>query len=109
MNKNLPPEQDRERLNQLPKEELVEIIIRQAIVIEQLHKAIAELKQEIEKLLLSRNLDSKTSSKPPSSDLLKKPETQKEEKPAVEEKPLRRPGGAARTYRKNPKGIWSSR
>jgi hypothetical protein len=27
MNENLPAEQDRERLNQLPKEELVEIII----------------------------------------------------------------------------------
>jgi len=31
MNKNLPPEPDREMLNQLPKEKLVEIIMRQAI------------------------------------------------------------------------------
>ena len=35
MNKNLPPEQDRKKLNQLPKEELVEMLIRQAIVIEE--------------------------------------------------------------------------
>lgn len=93
MNHNLPPEQERERLHQLPKEELVEIIIRQAKVIEQLQQAIAELKLEIEKLRVSRDIDSKTSSKPPSTDLLKKPETQKQEKPGVEEKPKRRPGG----------------
>jgi len=60
MNNNLPREQDRERLNQLSKEELVEMIMRQGIVIEQLHKAIEELKQEIEKLRVSRDLDSKT-------------------------------------------------
>lgn len=33
MNKSLPPELERERLNQLPKEELVEMLIRQAIAI----------------------------------------------------------------------------
>jgi transposase len=93
MNNNLPREQDRERLNQLSKEELVEMIMRQGIVIEQLHKAIEELKQEIEKLRVSRDLDSKTSSKPPSSDLLKKPETQKQEEPALGENPKRKPGG----------------
>ncbi|BAZ33864.1 transposase IS66 (plasmid) [Cylindrospermum sp. NIES-4074] len=90
MNNNLPPQQDRERLNQLPKEELVETIMRQAIVIEQLQRTIEELKQEIERLGVSRDLDSKTSSKPPSSDLLKKPETQKQEETASEEKPKRR-------------------
>ncbi|MEH2181606.1 IS66 family transposase [Nostoc sp.] len=42
MNKNLPAEQDRDKLNQLLKDELVEIIIRQAIVIEQLHKTGAK-------------------------------------------------------------------
>ncbi len=55
MNKNLPPEQDRDKLDQLPKDELVEIIIRQAIAIEQLHKTIEELKLEIEKLRVSRD------------------------------------------------------
>ncbi|WP_269320996.1 hypothetical protein [Fischerella sp. PCC 9605] len=33
MNKDLPPELDRERLNQLPQEELVEMIIGQAIAL----------------------------------------------------------------------------
>jgi transposase len=56
MNNNLPPEQDRERLNQLPKEELVETIVKQALVIEELHRTIEELKQEIEKLRVSRDL-----------------------------------------------------
>lgn len=105
MNNNLPPQQDRERLNQLPKEELVETIMRQAIVIEQLQRTIEELKQEIERLRVSRDLDSKTSSKPPSSDLLKKPETQKQEETASEEKPKRRPGGQPGHTGKTRKGF----
>ncbi len=36
MNKDLPPELEREQLNQQPKEELVEIIVGQAIAIDQL-------------------------------------------------------------------------
>ena len=55
---------NREKLSQLSTEELVEIILAQQEVIEQ-------LKQEIEKLKVSRGLDSKTSSKPPSLDLLR--------------------------------------
>ncbi len=105
MNKNLPPEQDRDKLNQLPKDELVEIIIRQAIAIEQLHKTIEELKLEIEKLRVSRDLDSKTSSKPPSTDLLKKPETHNQEKPALGEKPKRQPGGQPGHTGKTRKGF----
>jgi transposase len=58
---------NQEKLNQLSKEELVETILTQPKIIE-------GLKVEIEKLKISRNLDSKISSKPPSSDLLKKPE-----------------------------------
>lgn len=69
------------------------MIVRQAIVIEQLQRTIEELKQEIEKLRVSRDLDSTTSSKPPSSDLLKKTETHKQEQPEEGEKPKRRPGG----------------
>ncbi len=60
---------DEDRLNQLSKTELVQVIISQ-------QKIIEELKQEIAKLKVSRDLDSQTSSKPPSTDLLKKVETQ---------------------------------
>ena len=56
-----------EQLNQLSKQELVKLIMAQQQVIDQ-------LKVEIEKLKISRNLDSKISSKPPSLNLLKKPE-----------------------------------
>lgn len=105
MNKNLPPEQDRERLNQLQKEELVEIIIGQAKIIEQFQRIIKELKLEIETLCVCRDLDSKTSSKPPSSDLLKKPETQKQEETASKEKPKRKPGGQPGHTGKTRKGF----
>lgn len=53
---------NREQLSQLSKEELVDIIVSPQEVIEY-------LKQEIEKLKVSRDLNSKTSSKPPSSEL----------------------------------------
>ena len=58
---------NQEQLNQLSIKELVDIILTQQEIIERLN-------QEIGKLKISRNLDSKISSKPPSSDLLKKPE-----------------------------------
>ena len=93
MNKDLPLELKRERLNELPKEELVEMIIQQAIVINQLQATIEAVKQEIEQLHVSRDLDSKTSSKPPSTDLLKKPETKKEDDLVSTEKSKRQPGG----------------
>ena len=47
---------DPENLNQLSKSELVSLIISQ-------QKIIEELKQEIEKLKVSRDLDSQTSSR----------------------------------------------
>jgi transposase len=93
MNKDLPPELDRERLNQWTKEELVEMIIGQAIAINQLQATIEELKQEIEKLRVSRDIDSKTSSKPPSSDLLKKSEHKKTENQTPTDVSKRKPGG----------------
>lgn len=74
MNQNLPQELDRESLNQLSKEELVDIIIEQSKVIRDLQKIILELQREVEQLKVSRDLDSKTSSKPPSGDILKKSE-----------------------------------
>jgi hypothetical protein len=50
-----PQWQNKEQLNQLSTKELVEIILAQ-------QEIIAKLSQEIEKLTLSRNLDSKISS-----------------------------------------------
>ncbi|ODG99864.1 hypothetical protein A4S05_36055 [Nostoc sp. KVJ20] len=72
MNQNLPQDLDRESLNQLSKEELVEIIIEQGKAICELQKTILELHLEVERLKVSRDLDSSTSSKPSSGDILKK-------------------------------------
>ncbi len=73
MEKDLPPKLDIETLKQLEKEQLFEIVIEQAKAIEQLKQRVIELESVIEKLKLSRDLDSTTSSKPPSGDILKKP------------------------------------
>ena len=92
MEKNLPPKLDREILLQLSPEELVDMIIEQATVTEKLNKRILELEQEVQKLRVSRDLDSKTSSKPPSGDILKKSEKKQEVSDEVET-PKRKPGG----------------
>ncbi len=76
---------DEDRLNQLSKTELVQVIIYQPKIIE-------ELKQEIAKLKVSRDLDSQTSSKPPSTDLLKKSEQESIET-EEQQKSTRKPGG----------------
>lgn len=60
MSNRVPQQLDPESLCQLPKEELVKIIIEQTSIIEQLQATIKELKQEIERLRVSRDLDSKT-------------------------------------------------
>lgn len=65
------PKVDPNQLKQLPIEQLVGLIVQQQQVIEQ-------LQQEITRLKASLQLDSQTSSKPPSTDLLKKPEKAKE-------------------------------
>ncbi len=72
MERNLPPKIDPETLKQLATEQLLELIMLQENTIEQLTAKIAELEQEIKKLKVSRDLDSTTSSKPPSTDILKK-------------------------------------
>lgn len=54
-----------EKLNQLSKKELVRMLLAQ-------QKVIEKLQQEIEKLKISRYLDSKSFSKPPSTDILSK-------------------------------------
>lgn len=61
-------------------------------VIKELQTTIKELKQEIERLRVSRDLDSKTSSKPPSTDLLKKPELKLSETEPETPSPKRKPG-----------------
>lgn len=102
---NLPQELDPERLRQLPKEELVEMIIQQAIVNRELLSSIQELKQEIEKLRVIGNLDSKTSSKPPSTDLLKKSEKNKPSSEPLADSPKRFPGGQPGHKGKTRKGF----
>ncbi|MBN3948202.1 MAG: IS66 family transposase [Nostoc sp. NMS7] len=92
MNQNLPQEVDRESLSQLSKEELVDIIIEQSKVIRELQKIIVELQLEVERLKANRDSDSKTSSKPPSSDILFKTEN-KQAPPSESNHPKRKPGG----------------
>ena len=106
MNQNLPQDLDRESLNQLSKEELVEIIIEQSKVIRELQKIIVELQQEIERLKVSRDLDSSNSSKPPSGDIHKRSENKKA-LPQEEEsnQPKKKPGGQPGHQGKTRKGF----
>ena len=76
---------DLERLPQLPSSELVKIVVQQQRVIEQLKQEVARLKASLQK-------DSKTGSKPPSTDLLKKPEKPKSDA-KDKSQPKRKPGG----------------
>ena len=93
---NQKPElNEREKLNQLSKKELAKIILTQQEIIEQ-------LKKEIEKLKISRSLDSKISSKPPSSDLLKKPERKEK---SSEKQRKKSPGGQLGHQGKTRKGF----
>ncbi len=82
---------------QLATEQLVEIIIEQANAIEQLKTRVIELEIVIEKLKVSRDLDSTTSSKPPSGDILKKTEKKLEESEAPKRKPGGQPGHQGKT------------
>jgi transposase len=93
MEKNLPLELDREILIQLAPEQLVEIIVEQASATIKLNSRILELEQEIGKLKASRDLDSKTSSKPPSGDILKKSEKKPEFEDGESQAPKQKPGG----------------
>jgi transposase len=93
MEKNLLLELDREILIQLAPEQLVEIIVFQASATIKLNSRILELEQEIGKLKASRDLDSKTSSKPPSGDILKKSEKKPESSDGESQAPKRKPGG----------------
>jgi transposase len=105
MNQSLPQDIDRESLNQLSKQELVEIIIEQSKVIGELQKIIYELHLEVERLKVSRDLDSKTSSKPPSGDILKKSENKKAPLEEEPNHPKRKPGGQPGHTGKTRKGF----
>jgi len=84
-----PPQlPDPETLKQLSTEQLVAIILEQQRVIEQLTQVVNALQGRL-------HLDSQTSSKPPSTALLKKPEKAKasQEQQTAKEQPKRKPGG----------------
>jgi len=93
MEKDLPLKLERETLRQLAPEQLADIIIEQAIAAEKLNKRILELEQEVQKLKVSRDLDSFTSSKPPSGDILKKSEKKQEVQDEESKSAKRKPGG----------------
>lgn len=80
--KEPPPLLDRESLKNLTPEQLVEMVLK-------LQELVVKQGETIEKLKGNLDKDSKTSSKPPSTDLLRKPEKAKE----GEKKEGRRPGG----------------
>lgn len=93
MGKDLLLKLERETLLQLAPSQLVDIIVEQAIAIEKLNSRILELEEKVEKLKVSRDLDSSTSSKPPSGDILKKTENKQQDKLLESEAPKRKPGG----------------
>jgi transposase len=97
MEKKLPRKLDREILKQLATEQVVEITIDQGKSIEKLTNIVVELEKEIEKVKVSRDLDSIRLWKAPSGDILKKTENKQqekpEEKPEENQTPKRKPGG----------------
>ncbi len=92
-----PTELDINQIKQLPSEELVALVVQQQRVIE-------ELQQQVERLKLSLQKDSKTSSKPPSTDLLFKPEKPQGDSEKTET-PKRKPGGQPGHRGKTRKGF----
>ena len=94
---------DLEALRRLPSEELVSIIVQQQQMIVQQQQAIEQLTLDVNRLKASQNLNSQTSSQPPSTDLLKKPQKAKASEPpatntdAQKRKPGGQPGHAGKT------------
>ena len=64
----------KETLESVPPSVLIEVIVQQQALIDQQQEALNSLAAEVAKLKEQLGSDSKTTSKPPSSDLLKKPE-----------------------------------
>ncbi len=88
-----------EMVDQLSREELVKIVLTQ-------QKLIEKLQEELEKLKERQPSNSKTSSRPPSSDLIQKPETPKaDNSKESEDKPKRKPGGQPGHIGKTRKGF----
>lgn len=88
---------DPETLQQLPKSELVALVLQQQALLEQLLGEVERLKGVIDK-------DSQTSSKPPSSDLIRRSEKAKGEKKSAKED-SRKPGGQPGHKGKTRKGF----
>jgi len=94
-----PPQPfDPESLRLLTTEQLINIILEQQRLLEQLSQEVAQLK-------VSLHLDSQTSSKPPSTDLLNKPEQAKQQIENTSSEPKRRPGGQPGHEGKTRKGF----
>jgi len=88
-----------EIVDQLSREELVKIVLTQ-------QKLIEKLQQELEKLKDKQPTNSKTSSKPPSSDLIQKSETVALERSKESEtEPKPKPGGQPGHIGKTRKGF----
>jgi transposase len=81
MQKNLPPKLETEILKQLATEQVVEMIIEEGKSIEKLRNGVVELEKEIEKLKVSRDLDSIRLWKAPLGNILKRTENKQQEKP----------------------------
>lgn len=77
---------EKAQLNQLSKEELVKLVI-------ETRKKLKELEERIAQLSISLKLDSQNSSKPPSTDLLKKSEKPPSTSESEEKQTKRKPGG----------------
>ncbi len=88
-----------EIVEQWSREELFKLVLRQ-------QKLIEKLEQELEKLKERQPSNSKTSSKPPSSDLIQKSETAKVDNSSeAESEPKRKPGGQPGHIGKTRKGF----
>ncbi|MGF1499032.1 MAG: hypothetical protein ACFB8W_19735, partial [Elainellaceae cyanobacterium] len=100
------PRPERSALEQTPHSVLVEIVLQQQQVIEGFTQEVERLKAIVER-------DSRTSSKPPSSDLLRRSEQPKEKETATEEEsqgdasqsPKRKRGGQPGHVGKTRKGF----
>lgn len=82
---------------------LIEIVLQQQMVIAQQQAAIETLQREVTRLKEQLGTDSKTTSKPPSSDLLKKPEHRRKRNTSKGNR--RKPGGQPGHEGKTRKGF----
>jgi transposase len=105
MENNLPRKLDTKILKQLAREQLVEIIIEEGKIIEKLTNRVVESEKEIEKLKVSRDLDSIRLWKAPSGNILKKTENKQQQKPEENQTPKWKLGGQAEHRGKTRKGF----